>query len=510
MNTLRLILGDQLNPKHSWFKQPDETVVYLMAEMRQETDYVLHHIQKVVGFFTAMRQFAQWLRDHGHRVDYFKITDGDNPQNLEALIQQAVKKHRASHVEYLLPDEYRLDVSLQDICGKLDIPYQHHDTEHFFTTRQELADFFSGKKAFLMENFYRHMRLKHHILVDGSQPRGGKWNYDHSNRNPFKGEVLVPEPKLLSKDVSDVLSDIKKAGISTFGTIDPTAFDWPTSRAEALEILKYFCLQLLEHFGDYQDAMVSGHPFLFHSRLSFAMNTKMVSPKEVIQTVLNYYDKHANEIKLPEVEGFIRQILGWREYMRGMYWMRMPEFADENTLAHKNPLPEFFWTGNTQMNCLRQSIGQSLEHAYAHHIQRLMVIGNFALLAQSYPDAVDAWYLGVYIDAIEWVEMPNTRGMSQWADGGIIATKPYIASGNYINKMSDYCKGCCYDVKKRTAQDACPFNSLYWNFLDDHRKRFENNPRMTMMIALLNKIQPGELFQIKEKAQELLANINDL
>lgn len=510
MQTLRLILGDQLNQKHSWFKNTDDTVVYVMAEMRQETDYVLHHIQKVVGFFAAMRQFAQWLRDNGHRVEYFKITNGDNPQNLEALIQQAVKKHQASHFEYLLPDEYRLNVLLQDICGKLEIPSQHYDTQHFFTTRHELADFFSGKKSFLMESFYRHMRLKHHILVDGSQPRGGKWNYDHSNRNPFKGEVPVPERKLLSKDVSDVLSDIKTAGISTFGTIDPTAFDWPTSRAESLEILKYFCLQLLEHFGDYQDAMVSGHPFLFHSRLSFAMNAKMVSPKEVVQTVLNYYGKHASEIKLPEVEGFIRQILGWREYMRGIYWMRMPEFAAENILSHKNPLPEFFWTGNTQMNCLRQSIGQSLEYAYAHHIQRLMVIGNFALLAQSDPDAVDAWYLGVYIDAIEWVEMPNTRGMSQWADGGIIATKPYIASGNYINKMSDYCKGCRYDVKKRTTQDACPFNSLYWNFLDDHRKPFENNPRMTMMIALLNKIQPDELFQIKEKAQKLLSDIDKL
>lgn len=510
MQTLRLILGDQLNQKNSWFKNTDDNIIYVMAEMRQETDYVLHHVQKVVGFFAAMRQFALWLRDNGHRVEYFRINDADNPQQLQPLLEQLIKKHQISAFEYLLPDEFRLDCLMQTICKSLDIPTKACDTEHFYTTREELAEFFAGKKSFLMESFYRHMRLKHHILVQGKNPTGGKWNYDHSNRNPFKGEIPVPEPKLFSKDVSDIAADIATAGIKTFGELDETHFDWPTSRAESLEILKYFCLNLLGHFGDYQDAMVTGKPFLFHSRLSFAMNTKMVSPKEVIKTVLNFYEKHSDEIKLSEVEGFIRQILGWREYMRGMYWMRMPEFAEENALQHQNPLPYFYWNGKTKMNCLRQSIGQSLEQAYAHHIQRLMVIGNFALLAQTDPDAVDAWYLGVYIDAIEWVEMPNTRGMSQWADGGIIATKPYIASGNYINKMSDYCKGCVYDVQKRTSKDACPFNSLYWNFLDDHRSQFENNPRMTMMLALLDKIRPTELSLIKEKAQELFATINDL
>jgi len=510
MQTLRLILGDQLNQKHSWFKNPDDTVVYVMAELSQETDYVLHHIQKVVGFFAAMRHFAQWLREQGHRVDYFKITDAQNPQTLEALIQESIKRHQISRLEYLLPDEYRLDVMLAEICNKLDIASQPYDTEHFFTTREELSVFFTEKKTFLMESFYRHMRLKHQILVDGANPRGGKWNYDHNNRSPFKGEVAVAPPKVFSRDVSGIVSEIAAAGIKTFGSIAPTAFDWPTSREESLEILKHFCLNLLEHFGDYQDAMAINHPFLFHSRLSFAMNTKMIGPKEVVKTILNYYEKYNREIKLPEVEGFIRQILGWREYMRGMYWMRMPEFAAQNALQHQQPLPRWFWNGNTKMNCLHHAIGQSLELAYAHHIQRLMVIGNFALLAQTHPNAVDDWYLGVYIDALEWVEMPNTRGMSQWADGGIIATKPYIASGNYINKMSDYCKGCVYDVKKRTSKDACPFNSLYWNFLDDHRTHFENNPRMTMMLALLDKIKPSELSQIKEKAQELLATINDL
>ncbi len=510
MNTLRLLLGDQLNLKHSWFKNTDPNTFYLIAEMRQETDYVLHHIQKVVGFFTAMREFAATLESDNHQVLYYKIYDPDNPQNLEKIISNCISLHNITRFEYQLPDEYRLDQQLKSICKNIKIPSLVSDTEHFFTTRNELADFFEGKKSFLMESFYRAMRVKHEILMVGQNPLGGKWNYDHSNRKKYNGEVEIPEPKNFNKNVSEIVAEINAAGIKTFGNIDVQNFNWPTNRVESLAILKYFCLNLLEHFGDYQDAMVSRDKFLFHSRLSFAMNSKMISPKEVLKTVLNFYYKHSETVQISEVEGFVRQILGWREYMRGMYWKQMPEFATKNALKNHHKLPDFYWTGDTKMNCLKHAIGQSLDEAYAHHIQRLMVIGNFALLTQTNPDAVDQWYLGVYIDAIEWVEMPNTRGMSQFADGGIIATKPYVSSGSYINKMSDYCKDCHYNVKDKLGEKACPFNSLYWDFLDDKRQHFTKNPRMTMMLSLLDKLKPEELAQLKEKAQSLKENVHSL
>ena len=269
-------------------------------------------------------------------------------------------------------------------------------------------------------------------------------------------------------------------------------------------MLEYFCENLLIHFGDYQDAMHPNEIYLFHSRLSFALNTKMLSPKEVINTVLDYYYEHKEQIDISQVEGFVRQILGWREFMRGMYWKEMPGYENKNSLENTNALPEFYWTGNTKMSCLKHSIKQSLDHAYAHHIQRLMITGNYALLTQTHPDDVDNWYLGVYIDAIQWVEITNTRGMFQFADGGIIATKPYVSSGNYINKMSQYCKGCAYKVSKTVTEDACPFNSLYWNFLDDKRPFFENNNRMAMMLSLLDKKSKKDLLEIKERAQNIM------
>jgi len=510
MAKLRLILGDQLNSKHSWFKKNDPQTYYLLAEMRQETDYVKHHIQKVVAFFMAMRNFAKLIKSRGHNVIYFCINDSNNPQQLDKIIAQTIETYNIDIFEYLLPDEFRLDIELKQICKKITIKAAVFDTEHFFTTRTELAEFYYGKESLLMESFYRHMRKKHDILMVGDHPLGGKWNFDHSNRNKYKGEVPVPAIKNFNQNVSAVLEEVRKSGVRTFGTINPENFQWPISREESLEILKHFCLHLLEHFGDYQDAMQTGEAYLFHSRLSFAMNSKMISPKEVIRTVLNFYNTHKDQIDIAEIEGFVRQIIGWREYMRGVYWKEMPEFAQKNVLQNHNKLPYFYWNAETKMNCLKNALGQSLEKAYAHHIQRLMVIGNFALLTQTNPDEVDQWYLGVYIDAIQWVEITNTRGMSQFADGGIIATKPYISSGSYINKMSNYCRGCHYNVKERLGEKACPFNSLYWNFLDDKREFFNDNPRMTMMLSLLDKIKPSELAKIKQKAKALIQNVDSL
>ncbi|MAT89717.1 MAG: cryptochrome/photolyase family protein [Flavobacteriaceae bacterium] len=507
MKTLRLILGDQLNYKHSWFKDTEEDVLYYMAEMRQETDYVAHHIQKVVGFFAAMRNFSEWLSERGHEVIYHTLDTDENQQALPKNLKALIASTDIEKFEYLLPDEYRLDLQLQEFCDTLEIPTEAFDTEHFLTTREELSAFFSDKKTYTMEYFYRYMRKKQDILmVNDKDPVGGKWNYDKSNRKKWKGTPEIPHDKGFRKDVTKLLALIESHEIKTIGTIDPEQFRWPTSRSDSLQVLRYFTKELLPHFGDYQDAMDPDEPFLFHSKLSFALNTKMISPKEVINAVIDAWEEDKERIDISQVEGYIRQILGWREFMRGMYWLEMPGFRRSNKLDNQNNLPEFYWTGNTKMNCLHHAIKQSLDHAYAHHIQRLMITGNFALLMQVHPNEVDDWYLGIYIDAIEWVEITNTRGMSQFADGGKIATKPYVSSGSYINKMSNYCGDCQYKVSKKTGDDACPFNSLYWNFLDEKRDHFKDNQRMGMMMNLLEKMNKETLSAHKKRAQHIIKN----
>jgi deoxyribodipyrimidine photolyase-related protein len=448
------------------------------------------------------------LKSKNHHIIYFEIDDKNNSQNLEVIIQQTIEEYSIQKFEYQLPDEFRLDEQLKYICQQLSIPSEAFDTEHFYTTRTELAEFFQGKKMLLMENFYRMMRKKHDILMVEANPIGNQWNFDHDNRKKYKGEVPIPKAKTFPKNVEKVILQLEKMKIKTFGSIDVETFKWPTSREECLEQMHYFCHHLLKHFGDYEDAMHTDEKFLFHSRLSFAMNSKLLSPMEVIEQVVQYYNHNETEITLSQVEGFVRQILGWREYVRGIYWKEMPNYANMNSLENHNTLPDFYWTGKTKMNCMQKAISQSLEEAYAHHIQRLMIIGNFSLLTQMHPDEVDAWYLGVYIDAIEWVEMPNTRGMSQYADGGILATKPYVSSGSYINKMSNYCGSCHYNVKDKLGEKACPFNSLYWNFLDDKKEHFKNNLRMAMMLNLLNKIPAEELYQIKLRAKEIMVNLD--
>ncbi|MGB0521303.1 MAG: cryptochrome/photolyase family protein [Flammeovirgaceae bacterium] len=507
MKTLRLILGDQLNLQHSWFQQVDAKVVYCLFEMRQETDYVVHHIQKVVGFFLAMRHFAASLKEAGHRVIYYTIDHPENRQKLPENLQQLIKQEGIQQFDYQLPDEYRLDEQLKSFCQSLSISSQAYDTEHFFTSRNELSSFFKGKKQLLMESFYRYMRKKHQILMeDAKQPEGGKWNYDKSNRKKWKGEVAIPKAILFPKEVSELVTTIQQAGIKTIGRIDEQHFTFPISQEESLQQLDYFCNHLLVYFGDYQDAMHTHEHFLFHSRLSFALNCKIIAPKTVIDRVIQHYRTHEADISITQVEGFVRQIIGWREYMRGIYWKEMPHYAQLNVLENDRPLPQFFWTGQTKMNCLKQAINNSLDHAYAHHIQRLMVTGNFALLVQVHPDEVDQWYLGIYLDAIEWVEITNTRGMSQFADGGIVATKPYVSSAAYLHKMGNYCLKCVYDKKKRVGEQACPFNSLYWNFLDDKKQHFAKNNRMSMMLSLLRKIPSEELAEIKARAYQIIEN----
>ena len=509
MKKLRLILGDQLNSQHSWFRETDSNVIYCIFEMRQETDYVTHHIQKVTGFFAAMRNFAKELKIANHAVIYFNINDKKNTQSLVENLTILIKENNIEKFEYLSPDEYRLDQQIKSFCKNLPIDSRVFSSEHFYTEREDLETFFKGKKQFLMENFYRNMRKKHQILMIDKQPEGGKWNYDASNRKKWKGDTLIPQEINFDTNVEDILSDIKKAKIETIGKINSKYFEYPISRKQAIQQLNYFCEHLLVHFGDYQDAMHTDKIYLFHSRISFAMNTKIISPKEIIDTVLETYRKQQDAIDISQVEGFIRQILGWREYMRGMYWMLMPGYKKENFLDNKNKLPKFFWTGKTKMNCLKNAINNSLENGYAHHIQRLMITGNFALLTQIHPDEIDAWYLGIYVDAIEWVQLPNTRGMSQFADGGKIATKPYVSSGSYISKMSNYCESCVYKKAKKFEDDACPFNTLYWNFLDEKQEKLSSNFRMKMMYSLLNKMSSEDRARIKEKANHIIKNLDE-
>lgn len=511
MKTLRLILGDQLHARHSWYSEKNSTVVYCMFEMRQETDYVKHHIQKVLGFFAAMRNFAEALEKSGRRVIYYRISDPRNRHTLSENLLQLIQEEQITRFEYQLPDEYRLDEQLKDFCRQIPIAWQAYDTEHFMSSRDTLKHFFEGKKEYTMEPFYRMMRKKYGILLDVSgRPVGGKWNFDGQNRSKYKDREKVPDALLFGHNLEDLHQEISNAGIETTGTADASRFGWPLNRKESLQLLHYFCRHCLPLFGTYQDAMHHTWRTLWHSRLSFSLNTKMLSPAEVIEAACNCLHDTTQNVSISQVEGFVRQILGWREYMRGIYWAQMPAFAGMNYFGHERKLPSWFWTGKTRMNCLQKVIQQSLEDAYAHHIQRLMISGNFALLAGIHPDETDAWYLGIYIDALEWVEITNTRGMSQFADGGITATKPYTASANYVHKMSNYCENCYYSRHIRYGSGACPLNSLYWQFHMRHQDKLRSNPRIGMVYVLLDKMPAGEKERIMQQAEEYLARIEQL
>ena len=506
---LRLVLGDQLNESHSWFKESDKQVTYVMMEIRQETDYVAHHIQKVAAFFAAMRSFAERLRELGHRVTYLTLDDPTNQQSIAANIANLLHQKKITQFEYLLPDEHRLDLQLKQLAEKLPVPVQIADTDHFLTKRSELKDFFAGKKRYLMESFYRWMRKRYDILMDKGKPVGEKWNYDQKNRQAYTNRVPIPTPLFFANDVSDIVKKLRKHGVATIGDIQAAQLIWPISRVQSLEMLKNFVDDFLPNFGTFQDAMVDSNWYLFHSRLSFAMNTKMLHPLEVIDAAIEAWQQRP-AIKIQQIEGFVRQILGWREYMRGIYWALMPDLAEMNHFDHTAELPDFYWTGNTRMRCLMAAIGQSLKQAYAHHIQRLMITGNFALLAGIHPRAVDEWYLGIYIDAIQWVELPNTRAMSQFADGGLVATKPYVSSAKYIHTMSDYCNSCKYNWKQRHGDGACPFNSLYWHFFNRHRQRLGKNPRVAMMYRVWDRMDSQEKKKIINQAEIYLKDINSL
>lgn len=511
-HTLRLILGDQLNASHSWYSKHDDGVLYLIAELRQETDYVRHHVQKVCAFFAAMAGFADALSSAGHHVEHLTLDDTQTFSGLDELLTCKIKQFGVTHFSYQTPDEYRLREQLRTFAGALPISSSEVSSEHFLLSVSEFDTLFTAGKHHLMESFYRKMRRRFGVLMDGDKPEGGKWNYDKENRAKLTTQDLaaIPQPLVFVNDVTAILERLTRHGVQTIGKPEKTLF-WPVTRRQSLSLVDYFCRHLLPQFGRFQDAMTSNSPHawsLYHSRLAFAMNSKMLHPMQVIDAAIEAYRTPNSGITLNQVEGFVRQILGWREFVRGLYWANMPAYKAMNRLNAERPLPDFFWTGDTRMACMKQAIQQSLDYAYAHHIQRLMVTGNFALLTELDPKEVGNWYLGIYIDAIEWVELPNTRGMALFADGGLLATKPYSASGNYIQKMSDHCASCHYKVKEKVGETACPFNSLYWRFMEKHRDIIAVNPRAGMVYRNWDNKPQEERDAVLAQADTFLLHLN--
>jgi deoxyribodipyrimidine photolyase-related protein len=509
IQSVNLILGDQLNLNHSWFDEVRSDRLFVLMEIKPESTYVTHHIQKIAGIFAGMRAFAKKIEKNGHQVKYIQINDSENKHSFEQNLQLIIKQSGASQFYYQEPDEYRLDQLFQEFCKKLSIDTSCCSTEHFITDRSAVKDFYNSRKRLVMEYFYRELRKKYEILMDEDGPVSGKWNYDQKNRKKLPKNHRVPEPFTFNNDVTRVYQDILKADLPHIGKIEANQFLWPINRDQAIQLLEAFAKHFLHSFGKYQDALSERYWSIYHSRLSFCLNTKMLHPLEVIRRIEKEWDEQDIE-QLAQIEGFIRQILGWREYMRGIYWMKMPEYGRMNYFEAERSLPSFYWTGETKMACLKKAINQSLEYAYAHHIQRLMITGNFAVLAGINPSEVDEWYLGIYIDAFEWVEMPNTRGMSQFADGGIVATKPYVSSASYIHKMGDHCKNCYYKYKTKIGDNACPFNSLYWHFIDRHRNRLSTNPRMGMMYRVWDKYSEDSKSEILDQAEMYLRKLNTL
>lgn len=508
MKTLRLILGDQLNSQHSWFEQSQDDVLYVMMEIKAETSYVRHHIQKILAVFAAMRAFHAEIRNKGFNCLYYKIDDAHNQHHFLDNLSNIIQDQQIGAFEYQAPDEYRLDALFKTFATAINIPVTMVDSEHFLTGRQAVKKCYQGKKQWRMETFYREMRKQYEVLLENGQPIGGQWNYDAENRKVWKGSPSATDDFRPSHNHEALLASIYKQGIDCFGTVQADEFKWPINRAESLALLDQFIAHDLIYFGDFQDAMHTENWRLFHSFLSFSLNTKMLSPLEVVRKVEAAY--HEMQLPLASVEGFIRQILGWREYVRGVYWANMPGYDALNYFHHKTPLPDWFWTGNTHMHCVANSIKQSLQNAYAHHIQRLMIIGNFSLLAGLDTTAIHQWYLGIYIDAFEWVELPNTLGMSQYADGGLLATKPYVSSASYINKMSNYCGSCRYNPKQKTGHLACPFNSLYWDFFARHQDKLASNPRLGIVNNQLNKMDPEQKVALSMQAKQYLSQLEDI
>lgn len=500
---LIVVLGDQLSLGLASLKVADRARdVVLMAEVADEAGYVRHHKKKIAFLFAAMRHFAAELEAAGWQVRYVRLDDKKNGGSFTSEVTRAVREIKASGIVVTEPGEWRVAEMIGTWERETGVPVRVMPDDRFVCGTGEFAAWASGRTSLRMEFFYREMRRKTGLLMNGDEPEGGRWNFDAENRKPAKADLFIPKPLRFEPDAvtREVLDLVGRRFGNHFGDLEP--FWFGVTRGDAEKQLRHFLKTGLAQYGDYQDAMLLSEPFLYHSILSLYINTGLLDPMDVCRRVEKAY--RAGRVPLNAAEGFIRQIIGWREYVRGIYWLKMPEYVEQNFLGATRPIPDFYWSGETDMACLRAAIGQTKTEAYAHHIQRLMLTGNFALLAGIKPKQVHEWYLAVYADAYEWVELPNTLGMSQFADGGLLGSKPYAASGNYINRMSDYCGSCRYDVKKRTGDGACPFNALYWDFLDRNADKLARNPRMAQMYATWRKFSKADQDAVRRDAEAFL------
>ena len=507
MTVLIPVLGDQLSPNLPMLMQADrENSVILMMEVMEEASYVPHHPKKIAFIFSAMRHYAQELRDQGWVVDYVALDDERNSGNFTGEIKRAISRHNITAVHVTEASEYRVMEMMNHWKHDFNVTVTIHPDNRFICDHAKFNTWANERKTLRMENFYRDMRKSTGLLMDGDNPEGGSWNYDSQNRKPAQDDFFIPQPLRFQPDAitREVLALVSGHFSDNFGSLDNYWFG--ATRVDAERAFDAFVEKALPCFGDYQDAMLKDQKFLYHALISIYLNVGLLDPLAICRRVEDEYRK--GRAPLNAVEGFIRQIIGWREYVRGIYWREMPGYDEHNALEANRDLPDFYWSGKTDMACMKTCITQTRDEAYAHHIQRLMVTGNFALIAGINPKQLHIWYLSVYADAFEWVELPNTLGMSQFGDGGLLASKPYASSGSYINKMSDYCKNCNYSVNKKEGQDACPFNYLYWDFIGRHSARFKSNPRMAMMVSSYGKFSDSKKAQISEDSKRFLNNLN--
>jgi deoxyribodipyrimidine photolyase-related protein len=503
---LIVVLGDQLDADAATFDgfDPAQDAVW-MAEAAEESTHIASSQQRTAFFLSAMRHFADTLRERGRMLHYRKLDDAAPLGSLAAELSAAIEQLRPQALVMTAPGDWRVLQALKATAQQHDLPLDIREDRHFYATVRDFATHAQGRKQLRMEYWYREMRTRHGVLIADGEPEGGQWNFDADNREAFAktGPERVPPPLRFAPDVitKEVMALVRQRFATHPGTLD--TFGWPVTRAQALQALDDFITHRLADFGRWQDALWPGQTWLWHSHLSAALNVKLLHPREVVNAASAAY--RAGQVPLASAEGFIRQILGWREYVRGMYWTQMPGYLERNALNAQEDLPQFYWTGDTDMACLRDAIGQTLREGYAHHIQRLMVTGLYALLLGVQPKQVHAWYLGVYVDAVEWVELPNTLGMSQAADGGLMASKPYIASGKYIERMSagSLCRACPYKPAERSGDQACPFTTLYWDFLLRHETMLAKNPRTVMQVKNLARVGDDERRRIRERASAI-------
>lgn len=504
--TIVPVFADQLSVNLSVLAHADcRRDRVLMVEVAEEANHAAHHRKKLAFLFSAMRHHAEALRQAGWDVDYVRLDDPDNTGSFTGELGRALARHDASRVALTEPGEWRVQEMARHWQTGFPIRVDIVDDSRFLCSRAEFSEWAGERRQFRMEYFYREMRRKTGLLMEAGEPAGGRWNLDAENRKPADRDLFMPRPLQVEPDATtqDVISMVARLFPERFGRIEP--FDLAVTRQDAERALDLFIERALPRFGAYQDAMLSGERFLYHSALSAYLNAGLLDPLDMCRRAETAWRE--GTVPLNSAEGFIRQIIGWREYVRGIYWLKMPGYEENNFLNARRPLPAFYWNADTQMACVREVVAQTRETAYAHHIQRLMVTGNFALLAGIEPRQVHEWYLAVYADAFEWVELPNTLGMSQFADGGLLGSKPYAASGNYINKMSDYCGNCRYDVRKRTGPDACPFNSLYWDFLARNREKLHRNPRLTQAYRSWERMPEQTRSACLDNAKDVLVRL---